>query len=170
MKGVLSLHNFPRHPHSTVQNQPVLATQHPPSPMFTFVSGQATLYGLGPTDFATIYNVLPLWSAGIDGTGQTIAIVGETNIHLTDVENFRSLFGLPAKDPQIILNGPDPGVAGDEPEAVLDVSWSGAVAKNATIDLVLSQTTESSLGVDLSALVHRGQQPCPGDERELRGV
>ena len=152
VKGVLSLHNFPRHPHSTVQNQPVLATQHPPSPMFTFVSGQATLYGLGPTDFATIYNVLPLWSAGIDGTGQTIAIVGESNIHLSDVENFRSLFGLPAKDPQIILNGPDPGVAGDEPEAVLDVSWSGAVAKNATIDLVLSQTTESSLGVDLSAL------------------
>ena len=63
-------------------------------------------------DFATIYNVLPLWNAGIDGTGQTIAIVGETNIHLSDIENFRSLFGLPAKDPQIILNGTDPGVVG----------------------------------------------------------
>jgi subtilase family serine protease len=96
--------------------------------------------------------VLPLWNAGIDGTGQTIAIVGETNIHITDIENFRSLFGLPAKDPTIILNGPDPGVDGDETEALLDVSWSGAVAKNATIDLVVSASTETSLGVDLSAL------------------
>jgi hypothetical protein len=154
VKGVLSLHNFPRHPQSTVQGTPVRATQGPPAPLplFTFTSGKDTYYGLGPTDFATIYNVLPLWNAGIDGTGQTIAIVGETNIHLTDIAAFRSLFGLPAKAPQIILNGPDPGIVGDEPEAVLDVSWSGAVAKNATIDLVVSATTESSLGVDLSAL------------------
>ncbi len=154
VNGILSLHNFPRHPHSTVNGNKVRATQNPPSwsPLFTFTQGPNTYYGLGPTDFATIYNVLPLWNAGIDGTGQTIAIVGETNIHLSDIENFRSLFGLPAKDPQIILNGTDPGVVGDEPEAVLDVSWSGAVAKNATIDLVVSATTESSLGVDLSAL------------------
>jgi hypothetical protein len=154
VKGVLTLHNFPRHPQSTVQGTPVRATQGPPAPfpLFTFTSGKETYYGLGPTDFATIYNVLPLWNAGIDGTGQTIAIVGETNIHLTDIEAFRSLFGLPAKDPVVILNGPDPGVVGDEPEAVLDVSWSGAVAKNATIDLVVSASTETSAGVDLSAL------------------
>ena len=154
VKGVLSLHNFPRHPQSTLQGMPVRATQGSPAPLplFTYTSGKDTFYGLGPTDFATIYNVLPLWNAGIDGTGQTIAIVGETNIHLTDIAAFRSLFGLPAKAPQIILNGPDPGVVGDEPEAVLDVSWAGAVAKNATIDLVVSASTESSQGVDLSAL------------------
>jgi subtilase family serine protease len=70
--------------------------QSAPLPLFTFTPQQTTYYGLGPTDFATIYNVLPLWNAGIDGTGQTIAIVGETNIHLSDVANFRSLFGLPA--------------------------------------------------------------------------
>ncbi|MGA9668371.1 MAG: protease pro-enzyme activation domain-containing protein [Terracidiphilus sp.] len=154
VKGVLTLHNFPRHPNFTLQASPAQAAQSSlaPSPMFTFKQGNETYYGLGPTDFATIYDVLPLWKAGIDGTGQTIAIVGETNIHLTDIENFRSLFGLPAKDPVVILNGPDPGVVGDEPEAVLDVSWSGAVAKNATIDLVVSASTETSLGVDLSAL------------------
>jgi hypothetical protein len=154
VKGVLTLHNFPRKTNLTMQGRKVEATQGPPKPlpMFTFTQGNETFHGLGPTDFATIYNVLPLWKSGIDGTGQTIAIVGETNIHLSDIETFRSLFGLPAKDPQIILNGPDPGVVGDEPEAVLDVSWSGGVAKNATIDLVVSATTETSLGVDLSAL------------------
>ena len=31
---------------------------------------------IAPGDFATIYNVAPLYSAGVDGTGQTIAVVG----------------------------------------------------------------------------------------------
>ena len=154
VKGVLTLHNFPRRSFLTVHGQPVRGKpgQAGALPFYTFTFGSSTYYGLGPTDFATIYNVLPLWNAGIDGTGQTIAIVGETNIHVSDIENFRSLFGLPAKDPQIILNGEDPGVTFDETEALLDVSWSGAVAKNATIDLVVSASTESALGVDLSAL------------------
>ncbi len=152
VKGVLTLHNFPRHSNAVIHGQLVKPTQGTTSPYFTFASGQSSFYGLGPTDFATIYDVLPLWKAGIDGTGQTIAIVGETNINLNDVNSFRSLFGLPANTPKVILNGPDPGIVGDEPEAVLDVSWSGAVAKNATIDLVVSASTETSLGVDLSAL------------------
>jgi len=154
VRGVLSMHNFPRRSYSSVVRTPMRAKprETAPLPLFTFTQQQSTLYGLGPTDFATIYNVLPLWNAGIDGTGQTIAIVGESNIHVTDIENFRSLFGLPANDPQVILNGPDPGVVGDETEAILDVSWSGAVAKNATIDLVVSASTETALGVDLSAL------------------
>ncbi|HEY2470412.1 MAG TPA: protease pro-enzyme activation domain-containing protein [Terracidiphilus sp.] len=152
VKGVLTLHNFPRHSNALIHGEPARPAQGKPSPYFTFTAGTNTYYGLGPTDFATIYDVLPLWKAGIDGTGQTIAIVGETNIDGNDVNSFRSLFGLPANSPKVILNGPDPGIVGDEPEALLDVSWSGAVAKKATIDLVVSASTESSLGVDLSAL------------------
>lgn len=154
VKGVLSLHNFPRHSNATLMGMPVhtLQSRNGPVPLFTFTPQGTTYYGLGPTDFATIYNVLPLWNAGINGTGQSIAIVGESNINISDIRSFRSLFGLPANDPIVILNGPDPGLAGDEPEAVLDVSWSGAVAKNATIDFVVSASTETALGVDLSAL------------------
>ena len=53
-----------------------------------------------PYDFATIYNVLPLWNATspIDGTGQTIAIAGRSDVRATDVATFRSAFGLPAQD------------------------------------------------------------------------
>ena len=40
---------------------------------------------LGPADFAKIYNVQPLYDAGIDGTGQTIAIVGRSNINVQDM-------------------------------------------------------------------------------------
>src|SRR6185312_3330744 len=116
-----------------------------------------TCYAVSPWDFATIYNVLPLWngSPAIDGTGQTIAVVGRSNVTFFDISTFRSLFDLPPADSshfQVILNGPDPGLTDDESEADIDVQWAGAVAKNAKIDFVVSQSTETTDGVDLSAL------------------
>ncbi|HET9164599.1 MAG TPA: protease pro-enzyme activation domain-containing protein, partial [Candidatus Angelobacter sp.] len=142
VQGVVSLHDFKMHSNST-------ASQLPSD--FTNAGGA---HFLAPGDFATIYNVKPLYNAvpPIDGTGQTIAIVGRTDINLADVQFFRSFFGLPAKDPVFIHNGPDPGDLGgpEETEADLDVEWSGAVAKNATIDFVISQSGATD-GVALSA-------------------
>jgi len=178
--GIVSLNSFPRKPlHHTVgvfkrEKQTGRAKLvEPENPDLTFQCGINTstsqpLYcnALVPYDFATIYNLLPLWqqASPVDGKGQTIAIVAESNINLQDVTDFRSSFGLPAY-PQtcttpptagclnLILNGPDPGVvAGAETEADLDVEWSGGVAPNAMIDLVVSESTESSSGVDLSSL------------------
>ena len=108
---------------------------------------------LSPYDWATIYNVLPLWNASspIDGTGQKIAIAGTSNITLNDIATFRSTFGLPAKAPQVIVTNTDPGVCSisattcDRVENTLDVEWSGAIAKNAQIILVTSSApTQSS--------------------------
>jgi len=133
-------------------------------PMFTLGGNcgvQSHCYGVGPYDFATIYDVANSWKAAtpIDGTGQTIAIVGETDINPQDVTDFRNYFGLPAYGQQggpslnIIHSGPAPGILnGEETEADLDVQWSGAVAKGASVDFVVSQTTETTLGIDLSAL------------------
>jgi subtilase family serine protease len=151
--GIASLNNFPRKPLS--RNLGAFSRSKltgEVQPLFTVPSSSGTYYLLGPWDFATIYNLLPLWNVGTDGTGQTIAVVGETNMNISDVESFRNLFGLPANDPNVILNGPDPGIIEDEPEADLDVEWTGAVAKGATIDLVVSESTEATYGVDLSAL------------------
>ncbi|MGB6691030.1 MAG: choice-of-anchor D domain-containing protein [Terracidiphilus sp.] len=104
-----------------------------------------------PYDFAAIYNVLPAWNSGIDGTGQTIAIAGTTQIEPGDVAKFRSQFGLLpiASFTQVSGNGINPGVCtstasdaicgiSDLIENSLDVEWSGAVAKGANIILVYS--------------------------------
>ena len=123
----------------------------------TSTTGAYVVEDLGPYDFATIYNVLPLWNAStpIDGTGQTIAIAGTSDINLADVTSFRTLFGLPAGTaPQIIhANAVDPGqctgttgacTIDDQIENALDVEWSGAVAKGASIVLVVSGPTTPS--------------------------
>jgi pseudomonalisin len=138
VKGTVTLHDFAR-------TSMRVAKQAVPE----FSSGGS--YYLAPADFATIYNLNPLYTSGTDGTGKSIAIVGRTNINLSDVQTFRSYFGLPVNNPQIILNGPNPGINGDVDEAVLDVEWSGAVAKGATIKFVVSATTNTTDGVDLSA-------------------
>jgi uncharacterized protein (TIGR03437 family) len=96
---------------------------------------------LAPDDIATIYNIQPLYNAGFTGAGQKIAVVGQTQIDVTDIQLFRSNFGLPASDPQLVLvpNLRDPGVSeDDEPEADRDIQWAGAVARDATIVYVYS--------------------------------
>src|SRR5262249_41283916 len=122
------------------------------TPLFTYTNvNGSTFFGVGPGDFAKIYNV----PSTFDGTGVSIAVIGQSNINVQDVRDFRSIFGLPANDPQIILNGPDPGlVSDDEGESVLDVEWGGAVAPGATIKLVISRTsmTDGISGVDASAM------------------
>jgi subtilase family serine protease len=109
-----------------------------------------TLYAVTPYDFATIYNLKPLWDAGLDGTGQQIAIMAESDITTSDVDQFRSAFGLPATKLNIVHNGAAPGLISDQEEASIDVEWAGAVAKNATIDLIVSASTDVSAGVYLS--------------------
>jgi len=121
------------------------------------LNGQTDLnggsHGISPYDFAAIYNLTSLWNNGFDGAGQTIAIAGRTNINPADIATFRTTFGLPGNNTQVVLNGPDPGIvsAGEETEADLDVEWAGGVAKGATVKFVVSRSTNVSDGVDLSS-------------------
>jgi len=155
--GVKSLHNFHAKPNASYsglfqRDKSTGATKQISGPKFTFTAGGNTFFGVGPADFATIYNVTPLWNAGIDGTGESIAIVQESNINIQDIRNFRTIFALPANDPEIVLDGPDPGIDPNvEPEAVIDVTWAGAVAKGAKIKLVVSASTNTTEGIALSA-------------------
>src|SRR5229473_2936328 len=157
--GIVSLHNFPKKSHARFLGQFRRTIGKPGlEPLFTFPNpfGGGTFYGVGPGDFATIYNSKSLVASGNDGTGQTIAIVGETNINVADVQAFRQMFGLPANfdATNVILNGDDPGITStdEEAEADLDTQWSGAVAPGATVKLVVSASTFTSAGIDLSAL------------------
>ena len=112
-----------------------------------FTDGTTTHF-LAPADFSVIYDVQPLYSRGINGTGQKIAIVGQSDIQISDIREFRSLMGLPANDPQVILasGSSDPGMKdGDLQEADLDLEWAGAIAQNATLIYVNAMSAWDSL-------------------------
>jgi pro-kumamolisin-like protein/Big-like domain-containing protein len=118
-------------------------------------------HSLAPDDLATIYNIAPLYAAGIDGTGMKLVIVGQTDIQITDLDNFRAGFNLSKNDPQQMLAAgcSDPGITGDQTEADLDLEWSGAVARNATIIFVKCDL--ASGGVFTSAFYAIDQNLAP---------
>ena len=121
---------------------------------------------LAPDDVATIYDIAPLYGAStpIDGTGQKLAIVGQTDVYLADISDFRSGFNLAPITGcttnangvitacsstyfQYDLVGSDPGTTyacGDLDEADLDIEWSGATARKAQIVYVNSPVTYDS--------------------------
>ncbi len=111
-----------------------------------FTSSITGLHFIAPDDFATIYDLHTLYSSGIDGTGVSIAVAGQTDIAVSDIRAFRSAAGLPPNDPTVVLDGTDPGTSSnDVSEADLDIELAGAVARNATIIYVNSTDAFESL-------------------------
>jgi subtilase family serine protease len=160
--GVNTLHNFRWKPANVHAGEFIKSKETGKvtavNPTFTFAGScgapGANCFGVGPGDFDKIYNV----PTNVDGTGVTIAVVGQTDINPQDNVEFRSIFGLPASHLTITQNpdAGDPGTIGpggndDEAEADIDTQWAGAVAKGATINFVKSASTNSSNGVDLSS-------------------
>ena len=150
--GVHTLHNFYMKPMHVVSSQRLSIVRQPGSaPQFTGSDGS---HALVPADYAVIYNINPVYQAGIDGTGTTIAVIGRSEFIVQDVLDFQSSFGLPPNPPQIVNDGPSPGDlgGGEETEATLDATWSAAVAPGATVKFVVSGSTDTTDGIVLSEL------------------
>jgi subtilase family serine protease len=115
-----------------------------------------TLFGIhcyAPSQFARAYRLNDLFAAGIDGLGQTIAIVdsfGSPTI-VNDLHQFDQQWGL--ADPNLTIIHPagapppfDPNNAdmvGWAQETTLDVEWAHVMAPKANILLVETPTSET---------------------------
>ena len=128
VESVRNLNNFRPKP---------LVRYRRPQPNFT--SSQSGSHYLQPGDVAVIYDINPAYNAGYTGTGQSIAVVGQSEIDISDIGHFQSAAGLAVKDPTLVLV-PGSGTAqyssGDEAESDLDLEYAGGIGKGATIYLV----------------------------------
>src|SRR6185312_16894098 len=123
----------------------------------TLFTNSPTTHYLAPDDFATIYNLWPLYNAGYDGPGQRIVVAGDSALDLSDIQAFRSTYGLPRNDPQVVLApGPDPGQNASLGEADLDIEWAGAIARNATIIYVYSA---DAIGISVPYAIDQNLAP-----------
>ena len=123
VKGIVSLNDFrPEAMHKVAPPQYTTsgcATSTQP----TF---PGTCYFITPQDDAVIYNLNPLWTAGITGAGQTIAVVEDTDTYngTADWSTYMSTFGLSGYGGTYTQVHPggctDPGTTGDDGEAALD--------------------------------------------------
>jgi hypothetical protein len=145
------LHDFRPKPH--IRRAP---GAHAASAKPEFTSGQTGNTYVAPGDFAVIYDVKPLYTAGYTGTGMQIAVVGQTAIYPADLNAFRSAAGLSAANFTPICiegsssqycQGSNQYSQNDMTEADLDVEWSGAVAQNATINFIYAGGQDPNVGV-----------------------
>lgn len=102
--------------------------------------------GYQPSDVWTAYGLSPLYKAGLDGTGETIAIVdafGSTTIQ-TDAAVFAGFYGLPPVNLTVVGTptaspySSDTNLSGWAVETTLDVEWAHAIAPGAKIVLFVS--------------------------------
>ena len=115
-------------------------------------------YYVTPADAATIYNTPNstlntnhTGSLNLTGTGVTIGIAGDSNVDVSNVANYRSLFGLPARAPTVVVDGNDPGTGSDdEVEALLDLEVASAIAPGASLTLYTAQDTTFQSGLNLA--------------------
>lgn len=158
--GFASLNDFQPHTFTHVLGT---ASYNPKTdratPNWTYGNSSGISFVVAPGDFAVQYD-LPT-STTEQGQGETIAILDFANVNMDLVKQFRSMFGLPTNNlPQVIIDGNDPGIDGinnpDGPnyasiESYLDVEWAGAIAPQATIDLVVAADTALESGGLLAA-------------------
>jgi subtilase family serine protease len=140
--GVSPINDFRAKPMLRVLGQAAYSRRsHTATPQWTLPNGTKTIYALAPEDFATQYDLAPLYKAGVNGAGQTIGIINESNIDLSLVEAYQKLFSLSSGIPQLVIDGSDPGTLPDvSVEAYLDVEQVGAVAPRAAINLYIANT------------------------------
>lgn len=146
--GIRGLSNFPAKSHA-------LHAKPDYSAPGTSLTGDR----IAPGDITTMYDLQKLYNAGITGTGYSLAVIGETDVYLADLNDFRTIFDLPQQISGctffsgtnviqtcdttnfkyvVVMGDVDPGVpdsyqSGDLVEADVDLEWSNAVAQDAKI-------------------------------------
>jgi hypothetical protein len=127
-------------------------------PDFTLFGSNSTPYlFVDPADAATIYDTpnatlnTSYTGTTYDGTGVNIGIAGDSNIVMQDVTNYRVAFlneaAATANTPTVVVDGSDPGVNGDEGEALLDTEVSGGLAPGAKVYLYTSADSDLQAGL-----------------------
>ena len=124
---------------SSFRIKPHLIKKAPQAVTPNFTSSQTGNNFLSPGDIATIYDITPAYNSGYTGTGQTIAVIGQSAIVTTDITNFQTAAGVPVRAPNVTLmpgTGTSTLYTSDESESDLDIEWSSSIAKGATIDFI----------------------------------
>ncbi len=172
--GINSLHDFhpkpSNHGVSAAHIDPVSRATVPaaapgaPSPQLTVDSSYQLVV---PDDLHTIYGFKPVFANGITGKKQTVVVIEDTNVYSTaDWDTFRSTFGLSKYKKgtftQIHPNCTDPGVNGDDGEAILDAEYASAAAPNAAIVLASCANTKTTFGglLAINALINEDVPPA----------
>jgi subtilase family serine protease len=146
--GVASLNSFHAEGGSGAGTQATLdSATHTLKPLYTITATNPDTFGISPGDLAAIYGIPASTAQGLGGQNVNVGIVGDSDINVAYVNNYRTTFGLPAKTPIVVVDGNDPGINGDAYIAYKQIELVSAVAPNANIYYYTSATTDYDSGI-----------------------
>jgi len=155
--GVVSMHNFRPEAYHKFRTD------------YTFAGcGTSNCFALVPEDFQTIYNLTPLYKAGITGKGETVAVVEDTNSFGSDWATYQKTFNLTSYGgklttvhPNSAGNCTNPGTNSDDIEADLDVEMITAAAPAAAVELISCSDTTTTFGglIAIQNIISAGSPP-----------
>jgi kumamolisin len=159
VRGVIGLNTNPVFsPHlkrapATLSGSPVIRIPGSTSGVDT-ESGALTV-----KDFATLYDVNPLYAKGVTGKGRTVGIVTLANFTPSDVFTYWSALNLKVNANRLTVVNIDggPGKPSDRSgsdETTLDVEQSGGIAPGANIIVYQSPNTDQGFLDAFAAAVH----------------
>ncbi len=122
-------------------------------PLVRISSSAGVTTAMAPADMYVAYDMQTLLDTGVNGSGQTIAVVARSDFNLSDVVGFEQQFGVPVHSPVKVFSGTNPGIGapngvcqgirsqrqlqicieGEEAEVLLDTQWASAMAPGATV-------------------------------------
>ena len=156
--GVVSMHDFRPQAYHKLKTD------------YTFAgcgTSGTNCYALVPEDLQTIYNLTPLYTAGITGAGQTVAVVEDTNAFGSDWATYQSKFSLTSFGgtlstihPNSAGNCTNPGTNVDDVEADLDVEMVTAAAPGAAVEVISCNDTATFGGlIAIQNIISAGSPP-----------
>jgi hypothetical protein len=123
-----------------------ISLSRPARPQYTTTDDQ--VFSFAPGDIALEYDLQPLYASGIDGTGITAVVIGQSDIDVNDIRAYRAAFNLPANDPKVLLvpGSTDIGIVPEtEVEADIDLEVLGGVARGANLLYVQDSDVDAAL-------------------------
>lgn len=148
--GVASLNSFHVEGGSGAGTQATLdSATHTLKPLYTITATNPDTYGVSPADLAVIYGIPASTAQGLGGQNVNVGIVGDSDINVQYITNYRTTFNLAptTKVPIVVVDGNDPGVNGDAYIAYKQIELVSAVAPNANIYYYTSATTDYDSGI-----------------------
>lgn len=151
VSGFAALNNFRAHGGSGAGTQATFdAATHTLKPLYTITATNPDTYGVSPADLAANYDIPAATAQGLGGKNVNVGVVGDSDINVSYVNNYRTIFGLGTNPPIVVVDGNDPGVNDDAYIAYKQIELVSAVAPNATIYYYTSATTDYDTGLDFA--------------------
>ncbi|TMC23411.1 MAG: peptidase S53 [Chloroflexi bacterium] len=115
----------------------------------------ATTGGYMPSELRTAYNIDPLFDAGIDGTGQTVALFELDNYNPADIRTYSTHYGIdPPPVTNVFTDGTTtaPGVEAIEVE--MDMEILEAVAPGARQEIYIGKNSLAGINTTYNRIVN----------------